>query len=65
MATEEISAQIGAIQAAIGDAVEAIRGITDTIGAINEIATTIAASVQQQGAATGRGRRSNTRGGTR
>jgi methyl-accepting chemotaxis protein len=51
-ATEEISAQISAIQAATGDAVAAIRGITGTIGAINEIATTIAASVQEQGAAT-------------
>jgi methyl-accepting chemotaxis protein len=51
-ATEEISAQITAIQGATGTAVDAIRGITGTIGTINEIATTIAAAVQEQGAAT-------------
>jgi methyl-accepting chemotaxis protein len=51
-ATEEIGAQIGAIQGATGGAVEAIKGISVTIGQINEIATTIASAVEEQGAAT-------------
>jgi methyl-accepting chemotaxis protein len=51
-ATEEITQQITAIQAATGDAVGAIRGIGRTIGEINEIAAAIAAAVEQQSAAT-------------
>jgi methyl-accepting chemotaxis protein len=51
-ATEEIGAQIKAIQGATTDSVEAIQGITGTITRINEIATTIAAAVEEQGAAT-------------
>jgi methyl-accepting chemotaxis protein len=51
-ATEEISAQIGAMQSSTKDAVVAIGGINKTIGRVNEIATAIAAAVQQQGAAT-------------
>ncbi|WP_420797543.1 urea ABC transporter substrate-binding protein [Azospirillum doebereinerae] len=51
-ATEDISTQVGAIQSATAEAVEAIRGIAGTIADINEIAATIAAAVQQQGAAT-------------
>src|SRR6202035_4165899 len=51
-ATEEISAQVATMQAATGDAVQAIQGIGGTIGVINEIATTIASAVEEQGAAT-------------
>jgi len=51
-ATEEIAAQIGGIQTATKDSVEAIRSIGKTIKEINEIATTIASAVEQQGAAT-------------
>ena len=51
-ATEEISAQIGAVQSATGEAVRAIQGIGTTIGRINEIATIIAGAVEEQGAAT-------------
>jgi methyl-accepting chemotaxis protein len=51
-ATDEIAAQITAMQAATGDAVGAIKGIGDTIGSINDIATAIAAAVEEQGAAT-------------
>jgi len=51
-ATEEISQQIGAMQGATSSAVEAIVEITRTIAEINEIATTIAAAVEQQDAAT-------------
>jgi methyl-accepting chemotaxis protein len=51
-ATEEISIQIQAIQQATGSAVTAISGIGQTIGTINDIATNIAAAVEQQGAAT-------------
>ena len=51
-ATEDIAAQVAAIQQATGGAVAAIRGISQTIGRVNEIATTIASAVEQQGAAT-------------
>jgi methyl-accepting chemotaxis protein len=51
-ATEDIAAQINAIQAATKDSVAAIQGIGKTIGEINEIATTIASAVEEQGAAT-------------
>jgi methyl-accepting chemotaxis protein len=51
-ATEEIAAQIGAIQGATRDSVEAIKGIGRIVGEINEIATTIASAVEEQGAAT-------------
>jgi methyl-accepting chemotaxis protein len=51
-ATEEISAQVAAMQGATGEAVQAIQGIGGTIGTINEIATTIASAVEEQGAAT-------------
>ncbi|MBP2231156.1 urea ABC transporter urea binding protein [Azospirillum agricola] len=51
-ATEDISTQVGAIQSATAEAVSAIRGIAGTIADINEIAATIAAAVEQQGAAT-------------
>ena len=51
-ATEEIGGQIGAIQAATQDSVKAIEGIGTTIKQVHEIATTIAAAVEEQGAAT-------------
>jgi len=51
-ATEDIAAQVAAIQQATGGAVAAIRGISQTIGRVNEIATTIASAVEEQGAAT-------------
>ena len=51
-ATEEIRAQIGEIQGATGQTVEAIRGIGATIRQMSEIAAAIASAVEQQGAAT-------------
>jgi methyl-accepting chemotaxis protein len=51
-ATEEIGAQISAMQSATGEAVQAIAGIGTTIAEINHIASDIAAAINQQGAAT-------------
>ncbi|HEY8337821.1 MAG TPA: methyl-accepting chemotaxis protein [Tardiphaga sp.] len=51
-ATGEISQQIAGIQAATHDSVAAIKEIGDTIGKMSEIASTIAAAVEEQGAAT-------------
>jgi methyl-accepting chemotaxis protein len=51
-ATEEISAQILAIQGETGRAVDAIRGIGRTIQDVASIAGAIASAVQQQDAAT-------------
>jgi methyl-accepting chemotaxis protein len=51
-ATGEISQQITGIQAATQDSVAAIKEIGDTIGKMSEIASTIAAAVEEQGAAT-------------
>ena len=51
-ATEDISAQIAGMQTATGEAVGAIKAITETIGRIDQIAATIAAAVEEQGAAT-------------
>jgi methyl-accepting chemotaxis protein len=51
-ATDEISAQVGAIQGATKLSVDAIQGITSTIGRVSEIASAIAAAVEEQGAAT-------------
>jgi methyl-accepting chemotaxis protein len=51
-ATEEIAAQVAAMQGATSEAVTAIQGIGGTIGTISEIATTIASAVEEQGAAT-------------
>lgn len=51
-ATEEISAQIGGIQNATQKTVTAIQGIIETIGEVNEVASTIASAVEQQSAAT-------------
>ena len=51
-ATEEISEQIADIQKVAGEAIDAIKTIGGIIGEVNEVATAIAAAVQQQGAAT-------------
>jgi len=51
-ATEEISGQIGRVQASTGQAVSAIGTITARIREINGVATSIAAAVEEQGAAT-------------
>ncbi|MGE5159779.1 MAG: methyl-accepting chemotaxis protein [Gemmatimonas sp.] len=51
-ATEEISEQIADIQKVAGDAIDAIKRIGGIIGEVNEVATAIAAAVQEQGAAT-------------
>jgi methyl-accepting chemotaxis protein len=51
-ATGEISQQIAGIQNATHQSVGAIKEIGDTIGKMSEIASTIAAAVEQQGAAT-------------
>jgi methyl-accepting chemotaxis protein len=51
-ATDEIRSQIASMQQVTTSAVGAIRKIGHTIGTINEVTTTIAAAVEQQGAAT-------------
>jgi len=51
-ATEQIGVLIGAIQNATSDTVGVIKNISTKIRNINEISTTIAAAVEQQGAAT-------------
>src|SRR5437879_3385111 len=51
-ATEEISAQITAVQNVTKDAVEAIKRIGGTIGEVSNVATSIASAVEEQGAAT-------------
>ncbi len=51
-ATDEISEQISSIQSATSDSVKSIQGITSTINEISEIAVTISAAVEEQGAAT-------------
>ncbi|HEY6601159.1 MAG TPA: methyl-accepting chemotaxis protein [Xanthobacteraceae bacterium] len=51
-ATDEIHQQIIGVQAATQESVAAIREIGDTIGKLSEISSTIAAAVEEQGAAT-------------
>jgi methyl-accepting chemotaxis protein len=51
-ATDDISEQIADIQKVAGEAIDAIKGIGSIISEVNEVATAIAAAVQQQGAAT-------------
>jgi methyl-accepting chemotaxis protein len=51
-ATEEISAQVAAMQSSTSDAVLSIGGITETIAQMSEITVSIASSVDQQGEAT-------------
>jgi len=52
-ATQEITGQIGAVQAATDQAVAAIGGINGTIGRINDIVASIAGAIEQQQIATG------------
>jgi methyl-accepting chemotaxis protein len=51
-ATEEISAQITAVQSVTQNAVDAIKRIGGTIGEVSTVATSIASAVEEQGAAT-------------
>jgi methyl-accepting chemotaxis protein len=51
-ATDEIGTQIGQMQSATREAVEAIQGIARIINELNEISTAIASAVEEQGAAT-------------
>jgi methyl-accepting chemotaxis protein len=51
-ATEEISAQIAAVQKVSKDAMDAIKGIGSTIGEVSDVATSITSAVEEQGAAT-------------
>jgi methyl-accepting chemotaxis protein len=51
-ATQDIAAQVSAIQAATEAAVTAIAGIGGTIASISEVTTAIASAVEEQGAAT-------------
>jgi methyl-accepting chemotaxis protein len=51
-ATEEIAGQIQAVQASATDAVSAIRRITERMDEINHSTSSVAASVEQQNAAT-------------
>jgi len=51
-ATEEIRTQIAGMQSVTTSAVGAIQGIGRIIGEINDVTTTIAAAVEEQGAAT-------------
>jgi methyl-accepting chemotaxis protein len=51
-ATEEISAQVAAMQASTSEAVASIGGITETIAQMSEITISISSAVDQQGDAT-------------
>ncbi|WP_346892839.1 methyl-accepting chemotaxis protein [uncultured Roseibium sp.] len=51
-ATEEIATHIQSVQSETSGAVQAIRGISETIEKMNEIASSIQTSVEQQGIAT-------------
>ncbi|HEU0148860.1 MAG: methyl-accepting chemotaxis protein [Bradyrhizobium sp.] len=51
-ATEEIAAQVTAMQTSTGEAVAAISGITQTISQMSEITNSITTSITQQGDAT-------------
>jgi methyl-accepting chemotaxis protein len=51
-ATEGITAQVTAIQGSTHEAVDTIKGIGQIIDKMSEIATTVAAAVEEQGAAT-------------
>jgi methyl-accepting chemotaxis protein len=51
-ATEEISTQIAAIQAATKGSVNAIQGVVTRLARVSETATAIASAVEEQGAAT-------------
>ncbi|WP_419900030.1 methyl-accepting chemotaxis protein [Roseomonas sp. USHLN139] len=51
-ATDQITQQIGAMQQALAEAIEAINNIGATVRETDEVATAIAAAVEQQSAAT-------------
>lgn len=51
-ATDEIAAQVRAIQDSTGSAAHAIDGIAQTVNRVSEISTAIAGAVEEQGAAT-------------
>ena len=51
-ATEDIAGQVNAIQKATREAVDAIKAIDAIIGHINEISSTIASAMEEQGATT-------------
>jgi methyl-accepting chemotaxis protein len=51
-ATDDISAQVAAVQSVTKDTVDAIKRIGGTIGEVSAVATSIAAAVEQQGTAT-------------
>jgi methyl-accepting chemotaxis protein len=51
-ATEEISAQVAAMQASTSDAVVSIGGITETIAQMSEITVSLSTAIEQQGDAT-------------
>src|SRR6195952_5495572 len=51
-ATEEISAQVAAMQASTTDAVASIGGITETIAQMSEITVSLSTAIDQQGDAT-------------
>ena len=51
-ATEDIAAQVGAIQGSTAEAVDAIRQISDVMGDISRFTSTIAVSVEEQSAST-------------
>ncbi len=51
-ATEDISSQVGQVQAAVSGAVSTIKSIADAIARIDSITSTIAAAVEQQGSVT-------------
>ncbi len=51
-ATDQIGTQVTSIQASSGEVVTAIKGISDTINQMNEIAAAIASAVEEQGSAT-------------
>jgi methyl-accepting chemotaxis protein len=51
-ATEEIASQVRAIQEATASSADAIKGIVQTINRVNEISTTIASAIEEQGSAT-------------
>jgi methyl-accepting chemotaxis protein len=51
-ATEEISAQVAAMQSSTSEAVSSIGGITETIAQMSEITVSISAAIDQQGDAT-------------
>jgi methyl-accepting chemotaxis protein len=51
-ATDDISEQIADIQKVAGEAIDAIKAIGGIISEVNEVATAIAAAVEEQGAAT-------------